>query len=434
MQIRGWARTASILMALVFTLTATPLLAQRKGAQSDAIAELKNGRKDVKPKQTSAGTKLLSKAYDLFQAEKYDEAIVELDKLLSGKPTPYETSKAYQFKANIMYYQDRYPEAIAAAREAIKADGLNNKEHLEAYQLLAQLTANLEDAPPADQIKAFQDYVDVAPTVKGDLYAMMANVYYNSDQWDLAAASIDKALATGDKPSDSWYQIKVNALYQSERYDDAVSFLKELLTKQPKNSQFNNLLVSSLLQKEDYQGALAHLLKMKADSLFDSPLLWTQLYQLHLNLEDPLASAAVIEEGVAVGGLPATAAVYVDLGENYFLAMDNQPESAAAKRAEYSAKALEAFTQAASLSPDNGTADLWRCQLMLDMERAAESAAACELALKKGSLREEGNAHYLHGVALFNLGKIAEARKALQKAQGFPGSKTNAETMLRNLR
>lgn len=424
---------ASVLAALVFAFGAAPLLAQ-KGAKSDAIVELKNGRKDVKPKQTSGGAKALNKAYGLYEGEKYDEAIAELDKLLAGKPTAYERAKAYQFKANILYYQDRYPEAIASAREAIKADGLNNKEHLEAYQLVAQLMANDESSDPAEAIKAFQEYIDLAPTVKGELYAMMANVLYNSEQWDAAITQIDNALATGDKPADSWYQIKVNSLYQGERYDDAVNFLQDLLTKQPDNLQFHNLLVSSLLQKEDYNGALAHLLKMKSANQFDSPLLWTQLYQLYLNLEQPLESAAVIEEGLAVGGLQPTAAVYIDLGENFFLAADAQAESAADKRKEYMDKALKAFEQAAGVSADNGTADLWRCQIMLDMERASESAAACATALSKGKLSDEGNAHYLHGVALFNDGKIAEARAALQRAQGFSSSKTNAETMLKNLR
>lgn len=435
MHIRGWARTASMLLALVFALTTTPLLAQKRGAQSDAIAELKNGRKDVKPKTSPAGTRVLAKAYDLFNEEKYDEAIAELDKLLGGKPTQYERAKAYQFKANIYYYQDRLPEAIAAAREAIKADGLNNKEQLETYQLAAQLSANLEDVEPDVIIKAFQDYLDVAPTVKGDIYGLLANVYYNADRWDEAVTTIDKAFATGDKAADSWYQIKVNALYQAERFDDAVNYLTDLLATSPRNTQFNNLLVSSLLQKEDYQGAKRHLEKMKADNLFDSPLLWTQLYQLHLSLEDPLASAQVMEEGLAVGGLQATPAIYIDLGENYYLlSTDDEKPEHVARRAEFSQKALQAFDQAANLSADNGTADLWRCQMLMDMERAADSVTACALALKKGNLREEGNAHYLHGVALFNVGKIAEARVALQKATGFPGSKTNAETMLKNLR
>lgn len=435
--IQAWLRATAVLTAIVFAFAGNAALAQRSKKDApvnDAIPELKNGRKDVKAKLSPRGSKALGKAVDLLNEEKYDQAMNEVEKLLAGKTSEYETSKAYQVKANILYYQDDYAGAIAAGQQAIAADGLNNKEQLEVLLLVAQLTANLEEPDPAQSLQAYQAYADAAPTVKGEIYAAMANVQYNAEQWDAAVQYIDQALATGDKASDSWYQIKVNALYQAEKFGDAVSFLKELLAREPGNMQFNNLLVSSYLQMDDNAGALAHLLQMKAANLFDTPLLWTQLYQLYLHQDQPLKSAEIIQEGLASGGLHPSGDLYVDLGENYFVAADNVGEADKAGRAQYMQLALDAFAQAAALDASKGNADLWRCQILLDQDQAANAADACGAALSKGGLRDEGNAHYLHGVALFESGKVAEARAALNKALGFDNSRKNAESMLQNLR
>lgn len=429
---RNWARALTFGLALAISATPTLSHAKKKeDTEEAALKVLKSGRKDPKPDVTSKGAKLLGKAVDLLNEEKWDETLAELDKLLGGKATAYEKSKAHQIRSNVFFNKEDYESAVEAAKAAVDTNGLNNREHLDAMLTYAQLLYNAERF--ADSIKAYEAYINDAPTVKGEVYFAVAANNYELEQWDQAVQYTDKAFASGDKPANNWYQLKVNSLYQAERYADALGFLKDLLTKEPANMQYNNMLVSSYLQMEDNKGALEHLLVMKNAKLFDTDLLWRQLYQLYLAEGKPLESAAVIEEGLATGGLKSSAAIYIDLGEDYFVAADDLDEKETAKRSEYMSKALGAFEQAAAVAED-GTADLWRCQILLDQDKAAPAASACDAAFAKGKLKDEGNAHYLHGVALFESGKIAEAKAALTKALAFPNSKRNAETMLSNLR
>lgn len=428
-QLRSWLR--ALVLALVGAAFLAPSVAMAAGKGKEDTVLKSSGRKSPKAKSTAKGSRILNKAYDLTVDEKWDEALVELDKLLSGNPSPYEKSKAHQFRASIYYEKDQMDLAAAESKAAIEADGLPNNEHLDAMLSYAQMLYNSEKFD--ESITAYEAYIADAPQVKGEAYASLAASYYEKEEWAKAAENVDKALATGDKGQANWYQIKINALYQSENYAGSIAFLKELLAKEPKNMQFNNMLVSSYLQSEQNKEALDHLLAMKSGGLFDSELLWKQLYQLYQANDQWVESTGIIEEGLAAGGLKPVADVYVDLGEAWFAAADALDEKQTAQRNENMSKALAAFDKAATVAT-NGTPDLWRCQILLDQDKAAEAATACGSAHAKGGLKDEGNAHYLHGVALFESGKVAEARAALTKALGFKESKRNAETMLGNLR
>lgn len=428
-----WIPRRRLIPALVLALASVAMISPSLVIAKDGeVAELKaSGRKNPRIKSTAKGSKILNKAYDLHSEEKFDEALAELDKLLGGRASPYEQSKAHQIKANLYYEKDDMAAAVAEAKAALDTNGLDNKEHLDVMLTYAQLLYANEQFD--DAIKAYEAYIADAPQVKGEAYASLAACHYEKEDWASAVQMVDKALATGDKPQNNWLQIKINALYQSENYEAAIAFLKELLAKDPGNAQYNNMLVSSYLQTEKNQEALDHLLAMKSAGKFDSELLWKQLYQLYQSEDKWVESTAIIEEAVAAGGLKATSELYVDLGEAWFAAADGLAEKETAKRAEYMGKALAAFEKAAA-SATSGMPDLWRCQILLDQDKAGDAVKACDAALGKGGLKDQGNAHYLHGVALFEVGKTAEARAALNKALAFPESKRNAESMLSNLR
>jgi tetratricopeptide (TPR) repeat protein len=391
-----------------------------------------SGRKDPKPKTSAKGSKTLNSALEaIYDEDDSAKGIALLDKLLAGKTTPYEKSKALQVKSSALYNEDKMPEALAAIEGAIAADGLPNLEHLEAMLMRAQLLNIAERFE--ESTKAFDEYFKDQPQIKGDHYAVQAQNYYELEQWDKTAALIDKALSTGDKPQTAWYQLKVNSLYQAERFDDSIAYLKELLAKNPSDKNFNNLLVSAYLSAEKLDLARDQLLSMKAANLFDSELLWTQLYQVHSHLEQPLEAAKVIEEGIAAGGIKPTCERYVDLGENYYLASDSIDDSKAAEVKAAAERTLGAFTKAAALCSD-GTPEMWQCQLLLDVDRAKEAISSCEKSISKGNVKNIGNVHYLHAIALAEVGRIKDAQAALKIALTFPESKRNAETMLKNLR
>lgn len=405
-------------------------LAKAKAEAPVTIEQTLTGRTNPKKLGLSNNSlsKLLNKAQTLAGDDKFEEALVQLDLALAKAKTPYDIAKTQQIKSSYLYNLDRMTDAAAAAREAIKADGLDNVEHLQTKFLLAQLLTQAEDYPGS--IAAFNDYAADAPKIKGSEYILQAGNYYYTDDFKNAIIFADKAFATGDEPAKAWYQIKLNSYYQGEDYAGAVTYAKELMIKEPDNRQYLSIIVSSYLSEDKYDEALVTLNEAKGKGLLDSDALWRQLYQLYANSEKYDLAAGAIEEGVSKGFLKADAKLMNSLGQNFYMAAQDLEESPAAKP--MFEKAIAAFKQAIALDAKDGEAELWLGQLLLlDLDDPKQARGHLASATAK-TLARPGNAYYLLGVAEDQSGNRAAAKAALVKAQGYPESKTNATNYLKN--
>jgi len=405
--------------------------AKEKTPAVEVIEVTKTGRKDPKIKSSPSASKKLNKALDMMQDEKYDEALEIVETVITNaKVTPYENSKGNQLKSNILYFQDKYPEALSASRAAIAADGLSNIEHLQLKFQVVQLLMQQEKYDEA--VIAFKDYEADAPKIKADEYVALAGSYYYQDKYPEAIAAIDQALATGEAPKQNWQQIKANSLYQGEDYEGAISYLKELMAKDPANKQWISLAVSSYLSQDKYPEATAILLDAKAKDLLDTEALWTQLHQLYTYQDKYAEAAATIEEGISKGMLKADAKRLSDLGQNYYTAsqeLEGKPEAKALLD-----KAVDAFNRGAAVSPDDGTSELWLAQIELFDNDNSKRARELLLIASKKKLKQPGSAFYYLGVAEHQLGNIAAARTALNEALKYPETKTQATSYMKNLR
>ena len=407
-------------------------MAKAKVEAPAGIEKTLTGR--TNPKKTGLSnnslSKLLNKAQSLAEEEKFDEALAQLELALAKAKTPYDFAKTYQIKASYLYNVDRMTDAAAAAREAIKADGLDNLEHLQTKFLLAQLLTQSEDY--AGSITAFDDYAADAPKVKGSEYILQAGNYYYTDDFKNAIVFADKAFATGDEASKSWYQIKLNSFYQGEDYAGAVAYAKELMVKEPDNRQYLSIIVSSYLSEDKNDEALATLVDAKGKGMLDSDALWRQLYQLYANSDKFEQAAGAIEEGIAKGFLKSDAKLITTKGQNYYMAGQDLEEKPGAKQ--LFEKAIAAFKEAITLDAKDGEADLWLGQLLLlDMDDPKQAREHLAAATGK-TLARPGNAFYLLGVAEDQAGNRVAAKAALIKAQGYSESKTNATNYLKNFK
>jgi tetratricopeptide (TPR) repeat protein len=404
------------------TLLSAPIDARESKPKGPEVIKVTNsGRKDPKQDLSGKGQTALKKSYDLLEKQKYDEAIAVLDGLMAGKMSNYEKAKALQIKSQVLYEQEKIPEAIEASKAAIAADGLSNVEHIQQKLNLAQLYAMNEKY--AEATAAWDDWAKDAPKIKGSDYAVQAQSFYYLDKFQEAIGMIDKAMATGDKPENSWTQLKINSLYSLQKYDDAVAYLRELLKGSPDNMTYITMLASSFIEQQKYDDALKVLADAKQRGLIKDPKQWKQIWQLYQYANKPAESAAIIEEALKSGVVTADADLYIDLGENYFTTEPPKYDLA-----------LAAFDKAAAMSATNGTADMWRCQVMIELDnRAKEAKSACESAIKKGNIKQIGNAYYLLGVSEYTLGNMPAAKAALTKAQGYSESKGNATGLLKDV-
>lgn len=425
MKLRLLSLALATALGLGMTTYSPDASAQRgKEPKAEVLEVLKtSGRKNPKVTTSRDGARNLQKAIDLYYEDdeaKSQEALELVNRQLesNSRLTPYERAKFNQLKAQLLNDQDDIEGAIEAAQAALSADGLPNIEYLDSQYNLAVMLSNAERYE--ESIQVANAWAADAPKMTSGVAVLQARNHYDLEQYDKAVEWIDQAFATGDEPQKAWFQIRVNALYSLERFDDAITYLTELLTKQPGQPEFLNLLVNAYIEKENYPGALQVLLDAQAAGQLSNETQYVQIYQLYTNTDQPIKAAEALDSFLSGGQIKPAANRYIDLGEAWY-------------EAEQQDKALAAFQKAAELSPDNGSADAWMGALLLDMEKAKEAKVALETAFRKGSIKHEGNAYYNLALVQMELGDDAGARTNAQKALEYPQTRAAAESLLKNL-
>ena len=89
-------------------------------------------------------------------------------------------------------------------------------------------------------------------------------------------------------------------------------------------------------------------------------------------------------------------------------------------------KAVPVMQAAADLS-DDGQIYAQLSQLLLNIDEFDSAIESAQLAIEKGSLRNQGTIHLVLGMAYYNKHEFAKALDELAKAESFKSSKKMAE-------
>ncbi len=409
---------AALLLGGALAVCMAPVDAARDRKKEEKATVSKTGREDPKPQSSQKFVKAYGKVADFYEADQYDEALDGLAKLETPKSSGYERGKIAQLRGFIYYNQDLLPEAIEQFKAAIASNALSNEEHFQLKLTLAELY-HMNDQLN-ESAAAFDDWTRDAEKITGRNWALQAKNYFDQDDFEQTLVYIDKAFATGDKPERAWQQMKANALLSLERTDEAIAFGRDVLAAAPDDAEFVNFLTALLLDADKPQDALTILEGLRQQGKLAKENLYINLYVAYRDLERAKEGAAAMLEGIDKGIVGKTKDRYLQIGEAYY---DSEDLPAA----------LDAFRKSAELSKDDGTADLYVGQVLLDQEKPQEARAAFSAAIQKGNLRQLGNAYYQLGIAELDSDNEAAAIAAFQKAQGYPESAKNATQALKSL-
>lgn len=406
---------SALMLGAALTL-AVPSVDARSKKEEASVS--KSGREDKKPESSQKFVKAYGKIADQYEAEDYAGAIEGLDKLAGGRTSPYEKAKIAQLRGFIHYNQDELPEAIEAFKAAIATDALPNSEHFQLKLTLAELYHMNEQF--AESIASFDDWTKDADPITGKNWALQAKNYFDQDDFENTLVFIDKAYATGDAPERAWAQMKANSLLSLERTDDAIAFGRDVLAKAPDDMEFVNFLSALLLDAGKPQDAVTLLEGLRSQGKIAQENLYVNLYVAYRDVERPKDAAGAMREGVEKGVVKKTKDRMMQIGEAYYDGEDLT-------------NALVFFREGAALTTDDGTADLYVGQVLLDEEKPQEARVALTTAIQKGNLKQLGNAYYQLGIAELDSGNEAAAIAAFKKAKGFPESQKNSEQALKSL-
>jgi len=413
----------ALLLGISLAFTSAPSDArserdEKRSQKQEKEAPSKTGRVAEAPKSSQKFSKAYGKAAEIYEADQFDEALAALTALQGPKNTPYETGKIEQLRGFILYNQDDLPAAVTAFKAAMGTDALSNAEHFQIKLTLAELY-HINDQLP-ESIAVFNDWLKDAETITGRNWALQAKNYFDQDDYENTLIYIDKAFATGDKPERAWQQMKANSLLSLERTDDAITFGKEVLAAAPDDVEFVNFQSALLLDAEKPQDALNMLEPLRATGKLTKENVWINLYVAYRDLEKPKEAADAMREGVDKGFVPKSKDRYMQIGEAYYDAEDLP-------------SALTYFQLSAQASADDGIADLYAGQVLLDQEKPKEARTAFASAIQKGKLKQLGNAYYQLGIAELDSDNEAAAVAAFKKAQAYPESAKNATQALKSL-
>lgn len=384
-------------------------------AKAKAEAEYPNAkRSEPKNDLKAPDQKKLSKAQDLI-GEDNAQAQELLQDVIDNSKSTYAVSYAHQLLSSVYSELEQDDKSISETQAALDSNGMPNDAHFGTMYRLAQLQVQSEKYQ--DGLNTLDKWAAEGGKTTADSDALRGNAYYRLDKFQDAIDAMNKAIAASDNTNESWNQILMASYFELNQFPQAAEVAKAALAKNPGDIKLVKQLATVYIQGDNYPAALELLSKAKNDGLITSSDDYVQLAKLYANAEKPKDAAMVLKEGLDKGIVQGDLETYRLLGDT-------------SAQAEDDAGALAAYAKASPLAKD-GYVDYQRGYLLYYTEKPSEAKEAMDLAIQKGSLKQEGEAYLIRGDAHSEMNQNAAATADWKKAAGFPSTKTMAEQRLK---
>jgi tetratricopeptide (TPR) repeat protein len=360
-------------------------------------------------------SRYLGAAAKLIDEEKPDEAEALLLRLNPARMNPYERALVYRMIAFIAYGSQQHEKAIEAFKKVLDEQVLPIRDESKIRFSIAQLYAGLEEwAESILWVDQWRRY-EAEPDPLG--FYLKAIAQYQMGDFDAAIASTQEAIARG-QPREAWLRLLAALYAEKQDYVKATPVLEELVLRYPKKQYWVQL---SLIYgaREDYDISLAVQQMAYQQGLLSEDKELRRLARSHLYHDLPYPAAKVLAKGLEDGVIEADADAYELLANSWVAARDYN-------------RALTPLQQAAALS-DDGNLFVRLGQVHMQREEWGDAVTAFKKALEKGSLKKQGNAVLLIGVALYNDSQAAQAQRYFVQAREFEDSKAEANRWITHI-
>ncbi len=402
-------RQSGFLLRLIVTLLVAFALAGNVSAQK------KKDDNAPPPGGIDAATgKILTEAIEALNNEKFAAAKAAVAKLSLDKLSPYERSRTEQIMASIESAAENYPGAQKHLQAAIDAGGLNEQEVQSTRYQIAQMF--LAQEKWKEGAAALEQWFRTAKDPNGAAYYLLAVAYYQQNDYKRAIVPAQKAVDLTEKPQEGWVQLVLALYLQQDQYANAVPLLKRLINMAPDKKTYWQQLSSVYGQMEDYQKSLAVAQLAYNGGIFNDDSDIRRLADLQLFNDAPYRCGLTLEEAVQKKLVKVDFKLYEKQANCWIAARDF-------------AKAIAPLQRAAEMS-SNGDLFVRLGEVQIQRNEWASAATALQSGLRKGGLRDSGNAQLLLGIALFNQKNYASAKDAFSRARNFDKHRKMADGYL----
>ncbi|WP_313146944.1 DUF4032 domain-containing protein [Stenotrophomonas sp.] len=344
-----------------------------RGGKQQAKAEVlypNATREEPKEKASSKMGKQLQKLIDNYNDQKFPETLQIAGEILGNSASNnYDKSLAAQLASQAAYQSDDTAAAIGYLKQALQLNGLDNNGHFQSMLMLGQL--QLQEDQTAEGLATLDKYFAESKSNKPEELIAKGQALYQLERYQEAIPVLQQAIAGATEPKDNWNQLLMAALSEAGQTGEAVKTAEALAAKNPNDKKAQLNLANMYMQADQMPKAAAVMDKLRSSGQLTEEREYKQLYSIYANTENKEKDViAVINEGLQKGILKPDYQVYLALAQSYYYS-DQVPQ------------AIEAWQKAAPLSKD-GETYLNLARVLHAEGRVPEAKKAAQEALAKG--------------------------------------------------
>ena len=314
--------------------------------------------------------KQLQKMIDSYNDQKFPETLAAANEILGNSAAnAYDKSLAAQLASQAAYNTDDNAAAKKYLLQVLEFNGLDNNGHFQSMLMLGQL--QIQEDQTAEGLATLDKYFAESKSTKPEELIIKGQALYQLERYQEAIPVLKQAIAGAAEPKDNWNQLLMAALAEAGQTGEAVQAAEALAAKNPNDKKAQLNLANMYMQADQMPKAAAVMDKLRSSGQLTEEREYKQLYSIYANTENKEKDViAVINEGLQKGILKPDYQVYLALAQSYYYS-DQVPQ------------AIEAWQKAAPLSKD-GETYLNLARVLHSEGRVPEAKQAAQQALAKG--------------------------------------------------
>nr|WP_201745804.1 tetratricopeptide repeat protein [Xylella taiwanensis] len=333
-------------------------------------------RQEPKIKTSSRLAGYLQKLVDAYNKGQDDVAVrAQADEILANSnANEADKSLAAQLAAQTAYKVEDLVAAQHYLKQAIAFNGLDNNNHYQSLLLLAQL--QLQEGKYSEGLATLDKYLVETQSKRPEDLILKGQALYQAEKYREAIPFIKQAIATSPEPKASWEQLLIATYSEAGQTGEAIAMAETLAAKAPNDKKVKINLASIYMQADQMDKAAAVLEQLRTTGKLTEEREYKQLYSIYANTDNKEKDViAVINEGIHKGILKPDYQTYLALAQSYYYT-------------DQITQAIQNWQKAAPLSKD-GETYLNLAKVLFQHGRTAEAKQAAQQALVKGIKKQE---------------------------------------------
>jgi TolA-binding protein len=406
-------RIISILMTCLIMAAVSPV----SYAQDNQQQQKRETKKT--PTMSEAVYKKLLEAQELIEAKQYDQGLAVLRQMEADtKISSYGKVQVFNFMAYTFFTLEQYQDALSYYEKVMNEPDVTEGIMLNTLYTVAQLYFVMENYPKAVEMIDRWFATTTEPSLNA--YMLKGQALYQMEKYREALSPLLDArkmlAARSETPKEILLLLLQNIYLQVDDYPKMIEILRELVVLYPKAEHWRSLSAAySELEQYDKQMAILEMLYESGN--LDNGRSQMNLANLYLMHEAPYKAAVLIDKGMKEGKIDEEERNLQLLAQSWQQAQEME-------------EAIDPLIRATKIAKD-GNLHVRLAQSYINLDRYSDAIAILEEGIKKGGIDRPDQAYLMLGMSQFELQKFEAAKNAFINARKDDRSEKAADDWIK---